>query len=233
MKRIAIITARGGSKRIPKKNIKDFLGKPIISYSIEIALDSGLFDEVMVSTDDEEIAELSINYGANVPFLRSDKTSDDFSTTPDVLIEVMESYNKIGCHFDIGCCIYPTAPLISQKTLSESLKKLETNSLDCVFPAIKFSYPIQRALYVDSKQKIKMVNPENYRARSQDLKIFYQDAGQFYWFNVPTFLRKKKLWTDNCEMIEISELESQDIDNLSDWSIAELKYNLKNKNDEI
>lgn len=233
MKRIAIITARGGSKRIPKKNIKEFLGRPIISYSIEIALESGLFDEVMVSTDDEEIAELSINYGANVPFLRSKKNSDDFSTTPDVLIEVIESYYKIGYHFDIGCCIYPTAPLISKKTFSASLKKLENNSLDCIFPAIKFSYPIQRALYLDSKQKIKMVNPENYRTRSQDLETFYHDAGQFYWFNITTFLKKGKLWTENCEMIEISELESQDIDNLSDWSIAEFKYNLKNKNDEI
>lgn len=227
MKKIAIITARGGSKRIPKKNIKFFLGKPIIAYSIETAINSGLFDEVMVSTDDSEIANISIKYGAKVPFIRSKKNSDDFSTTPDVLLEVLDSYRKIKKKFDLGCCIYPTAPLISFDNLKISMDKLISGSVDTVFPAVSFSYPIQRALYLDENTKIKMLNPNHYRTRSQDLKKFYHDAGQFYWFNISRFLEKKKLWTNNTEIIEISELESQDIDNEDDWKIAELKYKLK------
>jgi len=227
LKKIAIITARGGSKRIPKKNIKFFLGKPIIAYSIETAINSGLFDEVMVSTDDSEIANISIKYGAKVPFIRSKKNSDDFSTTPDVLLEVLDSYRKIKKKFDLGCCIYPTAPLISFDNLKISMDKLISGSVDTVFPAVSFSYPIQRALYLDENTKIKMLNPNHYRTRSQDLKKFYHDAGQFYWFNISRFLEKKKLWTNNTEIIEISELESQDIDNEDDWKIAELKYKLK------
>jgi len=227
LKKITIITARGGSKRIPKKNIKFFLGKPIIAYSIETAINSGLFDEVMVSTDDSEIANISIKYGAKVPFIRSKKNSDDFSTTPDVLLEVLDSYRKIKKKFDLGCCIYPTAPLISFDNLKISMDKLISGSVDTVFPAVSFSYPIQRALYLDENTKIKMLNPNHYRTRSQDLKKFYHDAGQFYWFNISRFLEKKKLWTNNTEIIEISELESQDIDNEDDWKIAELKYKLK------
>lgn len=233
MKKIAIITARGGSKRIPRKNIKPFLGKPIIAYSIEIALESGLFDEVMVSTDDNEIADISKEYGANVPFYRSEKNSDDFSTTPDVILEVLDSYKELGFNFEIGCCIYPTAPLISIKNIKTSMNRLMKNSLDCVFPALQFSYPIQRALLIDKNEKIKMLNPNYYRTRSQDLDVFYHDAGQFYWFNTSKFLQKRKLWTDNCEIIKISELEAQDIDNDTDWAIAEIKYKLLNKKNEI
>jgi len=233
LKKIAIITARGGSKRIPRKNIKPFLGKPIIAYSIEIALESGLFDEVMVSTDDNEIADISKEYGANVPFYRSEKNSDDFSTTPDVILEVLDSYKELGFNFEIGCCIYPTAPLISIKNIKTSMNRLMKNSLDCVFPALQFSYPIQRALLIDKNEKIKMLNPNYYRTRSQDLDVFYHDAGQFYWFNTSKFLQKRKLWTDNCEIIKISELEAQDIDNDTDWAIAEIKYKLLNKKNEI
>ena len=146
MKKIAIITARSGSKRIPKKNIKFFLGKPIIAYSIEKAINSRLFDKVMVSTDDKEIATISKNYGAEVPFFRSKKNSDDFSTTPDVLIEVLENYKKQNEEFQYGCCIYPTAPLISVMELKESFNLLISKNYDCVFPISPFSYPIQRAL---------------------------------------------------------------------------------------
>ena len=153
MKKIAIITARGGSKRIPRKNVRDFLGKPIIAYSIEKAIESELFDEVMVSTDDTEIADISIKYGAKVPFFRSKKNSDDFSTTPDVLFEVLDSYKKLNKSFDIGCCIYPTAPLISKLELTSTMKMLITKDLDSVFPALAYSYPIQRALYIDQNNK--------------------------------------------------------------------------------
>ena len=227
MKKIAIITARSGSKRIPKKNIKIFLGKPIIAYSIEKAINSKLFDKVMVSTDDKEIADISKNYGAEVPFFRSKKNSDDFSTTPDVLIEVLETYKKLNEEFDFGCCIYPTAPLISKKELKKSFDILISKNYDCVFPILPFSYPIQRALRIENSEKVEMINPLNYRVRSQDLEKMYHDAGQFYWFNVSKFINKKKLWTNNTGFIIVDEINTQDIDDEMDWKLAEIKY--KNK----
>ncbi len=227
MKKIAIITARSGSKRIPKKNIKFFLGKPIIAYSIEKAINSKLFDKVMVSTDDKEIADISKNYGAEVPFFRSKKNSDDFSTTPDVLIEVLETYKKLNEEFDFGCCIYPTAPLISKKELKKSFDILISKKYDCVFPILPFSYPIQRALRIENSEKVEMINPLNYRVRSQDLEKMYHDAGQFYWFNVSKFINKKKLWTNNTGFIIVDEIDTQDIDDEMDWRLAEIKY--KNK----
>ncbi len=227
MKKIAIITARSGSKRIPKKNIKFFLGKPIIAYSIEKAINSKLFDKVMVSTDDKEIADISKNYGAEVPFFRSKKNSDDFSTTPDVLIEVLETYKKLNEEFDFGCCIYPTAPLISKKELKKSFDLLISKKYDCVFPILPFSYPIQRALRIENSEKVEMINPLNYRVRSQDLEKMYHDAGQFYWFNVSKFINKKKLWTNNTGFIIVDEINTQDIDDEMDWRLAEIKY--KNK----
>ena len=227
MKKIAIITARSGSKRIPKKNIKIFLGKPIIAYSIEKAINSKLFDRVMVSTDDKEIADISKNYGAEVPFFRSKKNSDDFSTTPDVLIEVLETYKKLNEEFDFGCCIYPTAPLISKKELKKSFDILISKKYDCVFPILPFSYPIQRALRIENSEKVEMINPLNYRVRSQDLEKMYHDAGQFYWFNVSKFINKKKLWTNNTGFIIVDEINTQDIDDEMDWKLAEIKY--KNK----
>lgn len=227
MKKIAIITARSGSKRIPKKNIKIFLGKPIIAYSIEKAINSKLFDKVMVSTDDKEIADISKNYGAEVPFFRSKKNSDDFSTTPDVLIEVLETYKKLNEEFDFGCCIYPTAPLISKKELKKSFDILISKKYDCVFPILPFSYPIQRALRIENSEKVEMINPLNYRVRSQDLEKMYHDAGQFYWFNVSKFINKKKLWTNNTGFIIVDEINTQDIDDEMDWKLAEIKY--KNK----
>lgn len=227
MKKIAIITARSGSKRIPKKNIKFFLGKPIIAYSIEKAINSKLFDKVMVSTDDKEIADISKNYGAEVPFFRSKKNSDDFSTTPDVLIEVLETYKKLNEEFDFGCCIYPTAPLISKKELKKSFDILISKKYDCVFPILPFNYPIQRALRIENSEKVEMINPLNYRVRSQDLEKMYHDAGQFYWFNVSKFINKKKLWTNNTGFIIVDEINTQDIDDEMDWRLAEIKY--KNK----
>lgn len=227
MKKIAIITARSGSKRIPKKNIKFFLGKPIIAYSIEKAINSRLFDKVMVSTDDKEIATISKNYGAEVPFFRSKKNSDDFSTTPDVLIEVLENYKKQNEEFQYGCCIYPTAPLISVMELKESFNLLISKNYDCVFPISPFSYPIQRALRIENSERVEMVNPSNYRVRSQDLEKMYHDAGQFYWFNVSEFINKKKLWTNNTGFIIVDEINTQDIDEEMDWALAEIKY--KNK----
>jgi len=225
LKRIAIIPARGGSKRIPRKNIKDFLGKPIIAYSIQTALDSGLFDEVMVSTDDEEITEVAKSFGAKVPFLRSNTTSDDFATTAAVLTEVLENYSSQGITFEIGCCIYPTAPLLKAESLSEALQLLQTENYTSVFPVLKYSYPIWRSLKLEAG-KVALNWPEHLNSRSQDLPAAYHDAGQFYMFKVDQFLKDLALFTSNSGAIVLDELEVQDIDNETDWKLAELKYKL-------
>ncbi len=225
MKKLAIIPARGGSKRIERKNIKPFLGKPIISFSIETAISSKLFDEIMVSTDDSEIAEISEKLGATIPFFRSKEMSTDFATTSEVLTEVLNKYAEMGKKFDYCCCIYPTAPFISVSKLNESLELLQKNSFDSVFPVVKFGYPIFRALQKNDG-KINMIWEENLNKRSQDLPAAFHDAGQFYWFDVEKFLTKKAMFTDNSGAIELSELEVQDIDNEVDWKLAELKYQL-------
>lgn len=229
MKNICIIPARGGSKRIPRKNIKDFLGKPIIAYSIEAALKSNLFDEVMVSTDDVEIAEIAKKYGAKVPFVRSQKNSDDFATTYDVLEEVILKYKEAGSEFVNGCCIYSCAPFVSPQKLNAGYKELTEQKKDTVFPVIPFGFPIQRALKINN-HKLKMFNESYLTTRSQDLEKSYHDAGQFYWFNINEVLKKKSLLTDNTGGIIITEIEGQDIDNEVDWQIAELKYKLINGN---
>jgi N-acylneuraminate cytidylyltransferase len=224
MSKIAIITARGGSKRIPRKNIKPFLGKPIIAYSIISALESGLFEEVMVSTDDIEIAEIAKKYGAKVPFQRSAENSDDYAGTAEVLLEVIESYQRQNQTFDYACCIYPTAPFITPQSLKEAFKLLSSGGFDSVFPTVQFSYPIQRALKKNQEGRIEMFQPKNLNKRSQDLEPAYHDAGQFYFLKIDTFTTKKKLWTDNSASIVLSPMEVQDIDNQDDWELAELKY---------
>ena len=226
MNNLAIIPARGGSKRIPRKNIRDFLGKPIIAYSIETALQSRMFEEVMVSTDDEEIAEIAKTYGAKVPFMRSASAADDFATTADVLLEVIDNYAQAGRRFTNGCCIYPTSPLLTTQTLQAAYEKMVTEKLNSVFPVIQFSYPIYRALAF-SENRISMIWPENLNMRSQDLPPAYHDAGQFYWFNIESFLSDQKLFTDNSNAIVIDEKDAQDIDNETDWHLAELKFRLR------
>ncbi|MEJ8756749.1 pseudaminic acid cytidylyltransferase [Pontibacter sp. H259] len=225
---IAIIPARGGSKRIPRKNIKDFLGKPIIAYSIQTALESGLFDEVMVSTDDFEIADIAKKYGATVPFMRDAATADDHATTAAVLSEVLQNYTAQGKHYDIGCCIYPTAPLLTIASLQEAYQQLQTKNFATVFPVLKYSYPIWRSLKIED-DKIALNWPEHLNSRSQDLPAAYHDAGQFYWFKTDRFLDTHKLFTDNTGAIELQELEVQDIDTETDWKLAELKYKLINQ----
>ena len=226
-KNLAIIPARGGSKRIPRKNIKDFLGKPIIAYSIEAALKSELFDEVMVSTDDEEIAEIAKKYGAKVPFMRSKENADDYAGTADVLIEVINQYKTQNAKFDYVCCIYPTAPLIKQANLEIAYKMLIDNNLDSVFPIVKFSFPPQRVLKLEN-DNVYMVNEEYLKARSQDIEPIYHDAGQFYWVNTELMLAEKTLFSKNSNAIILTETEVQDIDNETDWKMAEMKYKLKN-----
>ena len=225
MGNICIIPARGGSKRIPRKNIKEFLGKPIIAYSIKAAIDSGLFDEVMVSTDDIEIADIAKKYGAKVPFMRSTKNSNDFATTFDVVEEVIQAYELNGKEFENICCLYSCAPFVKAETLHLALKELIDKKFDMVFPIIAFGFPIQRALS-ESDGKIAMIYEENLNIRSQDLEERFHDAGQFYWCNTMKLLKNKKILTSNSGGIIISELKSQDIDTEIDWKLAELKYKL-------
>lgn len=225
MARLALIPARGGSKRIPRKNIKSFIDKPIIAYSIEAALKSGLFDEVMVSTDDKEIADIAIQFGASVPFFRSEKNSDDFATTVDVIEEVLSSYNGEGIQFDEVCCIYPTAPFISSEKLQEALSVLVKNNYDTVLPVLPYSFPVQRSFKLEGTRAI-LRFPEHKNTRSQDLEEVFHDAGQFYFFQTIMLEKNQGLWTDNTGVIVISEMEGQDIDTETDWRLAELKYNL-------
>ena len=226
MARLAIIPARGGSKRIPRKNIKNFHGKPIIAYSIEAALKSGLFDEVMVSTDDEEIKIISLEYGAKVPFLRSENTSNDTATTLEVIREVLESYKKEDRTFDEVCCIYPTAPLMKSSHLTAGLDLLE-NEIASVFPVVPFSFPILRSLKVDEDNFVSMNWPEYSHTRSQDLPAAYHDAGQWYWLRPE--LISDSLYSDNSKVIILSEMEVQDIDNESEWQMAEVKWEMGNE----
>ena len=226
MGNICIIPARGGSKRIPRKNIKDFLGKPIIAYSIQAALDSGLFDEVMVSTDDKEIADIVKNYGAKVPFMRSAKNSDDFATTFDVIEEVIQSYRSHNKDFENICCVYPCAPFVTSKILLKAYNLLIEKKFDSVFPIISYGFPIQRALKVD-QGKVSMIIEDNLNIRSQDLEESFHDTGQFYWCNTKQLLISKKILTQNTGGVEVSQLEAQDIDTEIDWKLAELKYQIK------
>lgn len=228
MNNIAIITARGGSKRIPKKNIREFCGKPIIKYSIRAALESKLFDEVMVSTDSEEIAEISKQCGAYVPFFRSEENSNDYAITADVINEVLIEYEKLGKRFDTLCCIYPTAPFVTAKKLSDAYNEMKKNNADSAMTVVRYGFPPQRAVVIRNG-KIEFQYPEYYRTRSQDLEPIYHDCGQFYFCNVDAFKKYKTMITPNCVPFVVSEEEVQDIDNISDWNIAEMKYNASRK----
>ncbi|MBO5154866.1 MAG: pseudaminic acid cytidylyltransferase [Eubacterium sp.] len=227
MKNLAIITARGGSKRIPKKNIKEFCGRPIIAYSIEASLKSKIFDEVMVSTDSEEIADIAKKCGASVPFMRSSYNSSDYAVTVDVLREVLLEYRKQGQAFDNVACIYPTAPFITAEKLQDAYIKFIENHAESISSVVAFSFPPQRCQVIEDGF-LKYKWPENYPKRSQDLEKYYHDAGQFYIYKTDALMNKRRV-----DWIEIpyvlSELEVQDIDNEIDWAIAELKYNLLKK----
>lgn len=226
MRTIAIIPARGGSKRIPGKNVKEFEGQPIIAYSIRAALGAGCFDEVMVSTDSEEIAAVARRYGASVPFLRSEKTSDDYATTADVIREVLDRYAALGEKFDALCCIYATAPFVMPFRLREGMRILESGEREGAFTCVEYSYPVQRGLEIHPDGRIAMRWPEYAGARSQDLQKTYHDAGQFYFSTVEAFLRDGSLWGSNTAPIVLSELDVQDLDTETDWRLAEMKFRL-------
>jgi N-acylneuraminate cytidylyltransferase len=223
MKALAVITARGGSKRIPRKNIKPFLGKPIIEYSIEAALKSGLFEEVMVSTDDEEIAEVAKKAGASVPFYRSPETANDYATTADVLVEVLETYKELGRDFDFICCLYPTAPFVTEDAIKTAMETLEAKDADTVMPVVKFSFPPQRCVTVKEGCLVAKW-PEYMLSRSQDLEPLYHDCGQFYCLNTKQFLKQRKIIMEKTMPYFQEEINVQDIDTEEDWELAELKY---------
>lgn len=227
-RKIAIITARGGSKRIPKKNIKEFCGLPIIAYSIRTALGSGLFDEVMVSTDSEEIAETAKRFGANVPFMRSADNSDDYATTEDVILEVLQRYRELGTEYDYVCCIYPTAPFVTEAALAEAMAKMEKYEPSVVIPLVQFSYPPQRCFVVDDRGYARFKYPQYVRTRSQDLEKQYHDAGQFYIYNSDRLIAANGIIEDDFMPIIMPELLVQDIDTEDDWKIAEMKYKIIN-----
>lgn len=225
MSSIAIITARGGSKRIPRKNIKPFLGKPIMTYSIEAALSSGLFDTVMVSTDDEEIAQIAKEYGAQVPFYRSERTSNDYAATADVVLEVLDEYAKCGIYYETACVIYPTAPFLTVDALKEAMGILLGGDADGVMPVVKFSFPPQRSVVMRNGLLVPS-DPESMKMRSQDLEPHYHDCGQFYCIRVASFLKQRAMVMAHTMPHLQDELTVQDIDTEEDWKIAELKYRL-------
>lgn len=225
---LAIITARGNSKRIPHKNIREFCGKPIISYSIQAAKESGLFEEVMVSTDSEEIAKISREYGAEIPFMRSAKNSDDYATTADVIMEVVEEYRKRGREYDYVCCIYPTAPFVTGEKLKNAFEALKEKNGNKLIPVVNFSFPPQRGFRITEKGLIERLDEKLYFSRSQDLETYYHDCGQFYFYKTEELLKTGgKIW-DKVIPYVLSELEVQDIDTIEDWKMAEIKYQVFN-----
>ncbi len=230
MKNIAIITARGGSKRILNKNIKDFCGKPILEYSIEAALKSGVFEEVMVSTDSVEIADVARKCGAAVPFMRSEKNSDDFATTADVLLEVLKEYKSRGREFEAVCCLYPTAPFITEKKLQDANALLQQETVTSVISVTEYSFPVQRAFLVENGL-VRYIDEKNAKKRSQDLSPVYHDCGQFYFVETDALIGEKTLVTKHTAPFIVSSLQVQDIDTLTDWKLAELKFALMKEED--
>ena len=222
---ICIIPARGGSKRIPQKNIKDFLGKPIIVYSIEEALKSKLFDRVIVSTDDKDIAKIAEKFGAEVPFIRPKELSDDFTGTNDVVSHAINFLIKQGEKLDYVCCIYATAPFISQKYLIEGFEYLKNSSKLFAFSVTSFAFPIQRAIKIEDG-KLSMFYPKYLTARSQDLKESYHDAGQFYWGKAKAFLSNENMFSEKSVPIVLPRYLVQDIDTMEDWNRAEFMYKI-------
>lgn len=221
MNTLAIITARGGSKRIPRKNIKDFMGKPMIAYAIDACKDSGIFDEIMVSTDDEEIATVAKSLGASVPFMRSAKNSDDYATTNDVLTEVLTQYKERGINPATICCIYPCVPFLDGEILRLAYDEFKSSGADGLTPVVKFSFPIQRAFRI-ANGFLEYREPENAPKRSQDLEPMYHDAGMFY------FHKGDKLDGKNIIPYIIDESVAQDIDTMDDWNMAQIKFKVKN-----
>ena len=222
---IAIIPARGGSKRIPKKNIKDFLGKPLIAYSIETAFRSGLFDKVIVSTDDESIAKVAKEYGAEVPFMRSAELADDFSSSTDAVADAIKKLHSMGEEFDFVCTIYATAPLLDEKYLKKGFEMLKNSDAKMAFSVTSMPFPIQRTFKITETNRCEMFWPQNYSKRSQDLEEAYQDAGEFYWEDINKEWKDVPFGSQSIPVVLPREYV-QDIDTPEDWRRAELMYKI-------
>lgn len=224
--KLAVIPARGGSKRIPRKNIKEFCGKPMIAWSIETAIKSGCFDKIIVSTDDEEIADVARKYGAEIPFIRPPELSDDYAGTIPVIAHAIREQTKNNKKPTAVCCIYATAPFIQAEDLRQGYKLLTKNKCDYVFSVTRYDFPIQRAVKIMSNGKVQMFQPEYFNTRSQDLEAAYHDAGQFYWGSPDAWLNEKPVFSANSLPIILPNFRVQDIDTLEDWERAELLFKL-------
>lgn len=227
MSRLCVIPARGGSKRIPGKNVRVFRGRPIIAWSIQTALDSGLFDVVMVSTEDADVAEIAREAGAQTPFLRRPETADDHAGLIDVLAEVVGQYQAQGQAFDTVCCLLATAPLATADRLRQGCDMLTTGGYDSVFPVLAHAAPIQRALWLREDGAAGMFDPSAYASRSQDLEPAYHDAGQFYWLTPQACLERRPILSGRAGGFVIGPMEAQDIDTEDDWRLCELKHQLR------
>jgi len=224
MKVVAVIPARIGSKRIPKKNIRAFLGKPMIAYSIEAAKVSGVFDRIIVSTDSTEIADIARQYGVEVPFMRPPELSDDHTSTDAVVLHALDWINKDCGQIDYICCIYSTAPFVRPEYIRKGLEQIIKDKATSAFSVTTFPYPIFRALKVDENGRIQMFWPEHRMTRSQDLPESYHDAGQFYWADARKYAVEKKLFSSDAVPIVLPRKFVQDIDTLEDWERAESMF---------
>ena len=224
MSTVAIIPARGGSKRIPNKNIKLFAGQPIISYSIRVAQDTGLFDRIIVSTDSPEIADIVREYGADVPFLRPAELANDFASTDEVVCHAIDWVAKEGRQPEFICCIYATAPFIQGSYLKQGYDKIVSSGATSVFSVTTYPYPIYRSLKITEKGCIEMIWPEYKDSRSQDLPEAYHDAGQFYWANTNKFMQERVLFSKDSLPVILPSYLVQDIDTMEDWEKAEMMF---------
>lgn len=219
--KLAIIPARGGSKRIPRKNIKFFCGKPMIAWSIEAARLSCCFDRIIVSTDNEEISEVAQAHGAEVPFMRPPELSDDHTGTTPVIAHAVDWMNKNAGQVDFACCIYATAPFVQVEDLKRGLTLLHESGADYAFSVTSYAFPIQRAIRINTDKRVEMFNPEHFNTRSQDLEEAFHDAGQFYWGKARAWLEKKTVFSSNAAPVALPRYRVQDIDTLEDWERAE------------
>lgn len=222
--KIAIIPARGGSKRIPGKNIRNFCGKPMIAWSIEAALESKCFDEVVVSTDDERIAEVAIEFGASVPFMRPDNLADDYTGTLPVIRHAVEWFIESGKAVDSACCIYATAPFITKDDIRSGEKSLYESKASFAFSVTTYAFPIQRAIRVLEGGRVEMMDAGQFATRSQDLEEAWHDAGQFYWGTADAWLEERMIFGQDSVAVPIPRYRVQDVDTLEDWESAEYLF---------
>lgn len=231
MNRVAIIPARGGSKRIPRKNVKEFCGKPMIAWSIEAALASGCFEKIIVSTDDSEIAEVAKNSGAAVPFMRPAALSDDFTGTLPVLRHAVEWLSKYDAEVDFACCLYATAPFVSSADLRKGWELIREHNCSFAFSVTSYAFPIQRAIRITDSGRVNMFSPEHFSSRSQDLEEAWHDAGQFYWGSAQAWCEKSSIFDENSVPVKLPRYRVQDIDTAEDWMRAELMFHVMKATD--